>query len=48
MQREKKDKLNPLSFIVADPEVHTFEEAVFNVSALIRSKNPRPMGVVRV
>ncbi|MCD6486544.1 MAG: diguanylate cyclase [Syntrophobacterales bacterium] len=37
MQREKKDKLNPLSFIVADPEVHTFEEAVFNVSALITS-----------
>lgn len=37
MQREKKDKLNPLSFIVTDAEGHTFEETVFNLSALIIS-----------
>ncbi|MBW2630863.1 MAG: diguanylate cyclase [Deltaproteobacteria bacterium] len=37
MQREKKSKLNPLSFILTDPECPAFEETVFNVSALIIS-----------
>ncbi len=37
MQREEKDTLNPLSLIIADPEYHTFEEPVFNLSALIIS-----------
>ena len=35
MQREKKDKFHLLSFIVGSSEKHTFEETVFNVSALI-------------